>query len=90
MSNFNQRLNRLEPGPQHNEYLREVCLRLMRYGIETRNQVQAAKLPALAWGAEAETIYQQWKKNHSFDAIEREILANPTRDEPKIERPADV
>ncbi len=88
MSNFSQRLSKLEPAPQHSQYLQEVCQRLFRYGIETRHQVQTGKLPAFAWGAEAEEIYQRWKMDPSFDAMEQEILATP--DEPKIERPANA
>jgi hypothetical protein len=77
MSNFSQRLNKLEPPPQHSEYLKEVSKRLFRYGIETRHQVQTGKLPARDWDAGLEKIYQQWKTDPSFDAMEREILANP-------------
>jgi hypothetical protein len=88
MSNFGQRLNKLEPPPQHNEYLKDVGLRLLRYGIETRHLVQTGKLPAYAWGEEAEEIYQRWTMDPSFEAEEREILA--TLDEPKIERPANA
>jgi hypothetical protein len=90
MSNFSQRLSKLEPPPQHQDYLQEVGLRLRRYAIETRAQIQAGKLPAQYWSTEEEEIYQQWKKDPSFDAIEREVLANPPWDEAKIEKPADA
>ena len=77
MSNLRQRLRKLEPAPDHQEYLREVGQRLMCYGIETRHRVKAGKLSESAWGSEAEEIYQQWTKNPDFESIEREILANP-------------
>ena len=63
MSNLSQRLRRLEPAPEHQDYLAEVGRRLMRYGIETRHQVKAGKLPECAWGPEAEEIYQRWTKD---------------------------
>jgi hypothetical protein len=75
MSNISQRLSKLEPPPQHNEYLNEVSLRLFWIGIETRHHVRTGKLPAFAWGEETEAIYQRWTKDPSFDAMEREILA---------------
>jgi len=37
MSNLSQRLRKLEPAPDHQDYLMEVGLRLMRYRIETRH-----------------------------------------------------
>lgn len=89
MSNFSQRLNKLEPPPQHSEYLKEVGLRLLRYLIETHNQVQTGKLSAQYWEPEQEEMYQQQKKDPEFDAFEREILANQTRDEPKTKTTAD-
>jgi hypothetical protein len=88
MSNFSQRLNKLEPPPQHSEYLKEVGQRLFRIGIETRHQVQTGKLPAFAWGEEAEKIYQRWKMDPSFEAEERAILAS--MEETKIEKTADA
>lgn len=77
MSNLSQRLRKLEPPPDHQAYLKEVGLRLMRYSIETRHQVKAGKLPAFAWGPEAEEIYRRWTMAPDFESIEREILANP-------------
>ena len=72
-----QRLNKLEPPPQHSEYLKEAGRRLFRYCVETRNQVQTGKLPAFAWDAKQGEIYQECRKDQSFEAVEREILANP-------------
>jgi hypothetical protein len=75
MSNLSQRLSRLELPPQHNQFLTEVGERLFRYGIETRHQVQIGKVPAMAWSEVEEQIYQHWRKEPSFDTLEREILA---------------
>ncbi len=77
MSSVRQRLRKLEPPPDHQAYLEEVGLRLMRYGIETRRQVKAGKLPEVAWSPEAEELYQPWTMAPDFAAIERQILANP-------------
>ena len=77
MSNLRQRLRKLEPPPDHQAYLEQGGLRLMRYGIETRHQVKAGKLPEVAWGPEAEEIYQRWTMAPDFESVEREILANP-------------
>jgi hypothetical protein len=57
--------------------LMEVCHRLMRYGIETRDQVKTGKLPEFAWGPEAEALYQRWTNYPDFERFEREILASP-------------
>ena len=77
MSNLSQRLRKLEPPPDHQAYLKEVGLRLMRYGIETRHRVSRRELPESAWSPEAEEIYLRWTKAPDFESIERTILANP-------------
>ena len=79
MSNLSRRLRKLEPRPDHQAYLKEVGLRLMRYGIETRHRVMKGTLPETAWNPDAEELYRRWTNDPDFDAIEREILANLMR-----------
>ena len=77
MSHLSQRLSKLEPGPRNQEYMEEVGLRLMRYGIETRHRACRGELPESSWWPEAEEIYQRWTRDPDFESFERETLANP-------------
>jgi hypothetical protein len=78
MNNYSQRLSKLEPGTQNRKYLEEVGQRLVRYGVETRHRVMTGTLPQIAWGPEADEIYQAWTKNSDFESIKHEILARPS------------
>jgi hypothetical protein len=78
MSNLSHRLRKLERPPERQAFIDDACLRLFRYGIETRHLVRTGKIIELAWGPAEEAIYQDWKKDPDFDAFEREILANPS------------